>query len=316
VARPLLFDTDIASDADDALALALVLACRSDLELVAVTTVGRNGATRAAAAASLLGVAGRLDVEVCTGAERPVLRDASRFNWFGHEQACIADGPRAPISDEPVAERIVRAARDHPGLQVLLIGPLTNMAHALALDPGLPERLGGVTIMGGHVREVRIGRQICEPGIDYNLCADPEASLAVLGSGCPLTLVTADVTLQTWLRDSDVARLSTTGPLGSELARQVALWKPVQQRIFPAIGGDLTPDNASFLHDPLTVLALIDDTAIGWETLAIVPTIQADILRTLEAPPGARIGTPMRVATTVDATLARERICQRLLTLH
>jgi len=313
VARPLLFDTDIASDVDDALALALVLACPRDLELVAVTTVGRSGAIRAAAAASLLGLAGRSDVEVCIGAEEPLLRGASRFNWFGHEEACVATGARAPVSDESAADRIVRAAREHPGLEVLLIGPLTNMARALALDPELPSRLGGVTVMGGHVREVRIGRHLCEPGIDYNLCSDPEATLAVLGSGCPLTLVTADVTLQTWLRDADVERLAAAGPLGAELARQIALWRPVQHRIFPAIGGDLAPDNASFLHDPLTVLALVEDAAIGWERLAIVPTLEAGVLRTLEAPLAAGIGSTMRVATRVDAAAAREAVCQRLL---
>ena len=260
-------------------------------------------------------MAGRQDVDVCIGAERPVLRDEGRFNWFGHEAACVADAARAPVSDEPAAERIVRAAREHPGLEVLLIGPLTNMARALALAPDLPGQLGGVTIMGGHVREVRIGRHVCEPGIDYNLCSDPEATLAVLGSGCPLTLVSADVTLQTWLRDTDVERLSVAGPLGGELARQVALWKPVQQRIFPAIGGDLAPDNACFLHDPLTVLALVDDSSIGWETLAIVPTLESATLRTLEVPASAGIGTPMRVATRVDAPAAREAICQRLLSL-
>lgn len=313
MARPLLFDTDIASDVDDAVALALVLACPRELELLAVTTVGRNGAIRAAVAASLLGMTRRPDVEVCIGAERPVLREESRFNWFGHEEACIADAARAPVTDEPAAERIVRAAREHPGLEVLLIGPLTNMAQALALDPELPELLGGITIMGGHVREVRLGSHVCPHGIDYNLCSDPEASVAVLGSGAPLTLVTADVTLQTWLRDADVERLAESGPVGAELGRQIGLWRPVQHRIFPAIGGELAPDNASFLHDPLAVLSLVDDTSITWETLAIVPTLESATLRTHEVPPSSGIGTPMRVATRVDAATARQTILTRLL---
>jgi len=278
-----------------------------------VTTVGRNGAVRARVAAALLGLAGRRDVEVSVGAERPLLRAEDRFNWFDHEERCIAAAEPAPISDEPAAQRIARAARLHPGLELVLVGPLTNVARALAIDPQLPERVGGLTIMGGHVREVRIGRHVCAPGIDYNLCADPEATMAVLGAGVPTCLVSADVTLSTWLRDAEVEQLASAGPLARELARQVRLWRPVQHRIFTELGGDLAPDNAAFLHDPLTVLALIDAAPLAFESLRILPTIERGVLRTLEVPPGVGFGTPMRVATGVDAPAATRSILGRLL---
>ena len=147
-------------------------------ELVAVTTVGRHGAVRARVAASLLGLAGRSDVETCIGAEAPLLRQTGHFNWFDHEADCVAEAPLAPISDEPAAERIVRASHEHPGLELVAIGPMTNLARALALDPTLRDRVGGVTIMGGHVREARIGGFVAPRGLDYNLCSDPEASVA------------------------------------------------------------------------------------------------------------------------------------------
>jgi purine nucleosidase len=279
---------------------------------VAVTTVGRGGAVRARVAAALLGLAGRFDVEVCVGAERPVLRGEERFNWFDHEARCVADTRPAQVSDEPAAERIVRAAREHPGLEVVLVGPMTNMARALALDPKLPRRVGPVTLMGGHVREVRIGRHVCEPGVDYNLCADPEATMAVLGAGFRTTLVTADVTLSTWLRDADVEGLERAGTLARELARQVRIWKPVQHRIFTGLGGDLEADNAAFLHDPLTVLALVDETPLGFEELRILPTIEGGVLRTLEVDPALEVGVPMRVATRVDTRAAEAAIVSRL----
>src|SRR5262245_43928441 len=139
--RPVLFDTDIGSDVDDALALGLILAAPAALELVAVTTVGRGGAIRARVAASLLGLAGRRDVEVAIGAERPLLRSVERFNWFGHEERCVAAAPLAPISREPAPERIARAAREVAGLELVAVGPLTNVACALALDPELPRRV-------------------------------------------------------------------------------------------------------------------------------------------------------------------------------
>ena len=310
----MLVDTDAGSDVDDVLALGLVVAS-PELELVAVTTVGRHGAVRARVAAALLSLAGRRDVEVCVGAERPCLRDESRFNWFDHEEACVADAEPAPASDEPGDERIVRAARETPGLELVAIGPMTTVARALALDPELPKRVRGLTIMGGHIREVRIGQHLCAPGIDYNLCADPEASVAVLGAGFRTTLVPADVTLRTWLRDADVQRLDGGGALARELARQVRIWRPVQHRIFPAIGGDLAPDNAAFLHDPLTVLALVDEAPYTFEELSIVPTIEDGVLRTREVEASLGIGTPMRVATDVDVGAAERTIANRLGTL-
>jgi purine nucleosidase len=306
--RKILLDTDIASDVDDALALGLMLAAPEALDLVAVTTVSRGSAVRARVAAGLLGLAGRGDVEVCIGEVHPILRGEQRFVWFGHEESCIVEGPAASITAEPACERIVRAAREIDSLELLAVGPLTNVARALALDPELPERLAGLTIMGGHVRAG-------EPSVEYNLCSDPEATVAVLGAGFRTTLVTADVTLSTWLRDADVEQLEAAGPLARALAQQVRLWKPVQHRIFPALGRALEPDNAAFLHDPLTVLALLEDPALHFERLRIVPTVERGLLRTLEVDPRLGVGSEMRVATRVDARAAERAIVDRLLRL-
>ena len=311
--QPIVLDTDIGSDCDDALAIGVALAEPGLLSLVAVTTVSANTDRRAEIAASLLGLAARDGVDVCVGARAGLARPESRYNWFGHEDACVAEGPRVPISDEPAAERIVRAAREHAGLEIVMIGPMTNLARALALDPELPGRVGGVTLMGGHVREARLGSFRCPWGIDYNLCSDPEASMAVLGAGFRTTLVTADVTLQVWLRREDQARMQAAGPLARELARQVSLWDPVQRKLFGGMGGELADDNVAFLHDPLTVLALFDPSPITWEELPIVPTIEAGVLRTLEVPPSRGIGASMRVATAVDVEQARGAILERLL---
>jgi purine nucleosidase len=308
-----LLDTDIGSDVDDALALGLLLGAPETLALVAVTTVGRGGEVRARVAASLLGLAGRGDVEVCVGEERPLLRAPASFNWFGHEERCIAPAPSAPVSAEGAAERIARAAREVPGLELLAVGPLTNLARALALDPELPRRVRGLTIMGGHLREARIGDLVCAPGVDYNLCADPEASVAVLGAGFATTLVPADVTLRAWMSERDLARLEAGGPVARALAAQVRIWTPVQRRVFGAMGGTLAPDNAAFLHDPLTVLALLDPAPLRFETLRVLTTVEGAMLRTRELPPAAGLGAEMRVATGVDAAAASARITARLI---
>jgi purine nucleosidase len=310
-----LLDTDIGSDVDDALALGLVLACPEQLELIAVTTVCGDTRLRARIAARLLGVAGRESVEVCAGEEAPILRAANRFIWFGHEGKALPDGHDAQLSDEWAPERIVRAARETPDLELLAIGPLTNFARALALDPKLPERVAGLTVMGGHVRSIRLGDKELPHGIDYNLCSDPEATVAVLGAGFKTTLVTADVTLQTWMGPADLVRIENAGPAARAIGAMLHQWTGVQKKLFAVWGGPEPSGFAAFLHDPLTVQALIDPSPLRFETLRIVPTIENGILRTREAPSTSDLGTEMQVATGVDAAAARDAIVDRLATL-
>jgi len=311
--RPVLLDTDLGSDVDDAIALALLLAC-PELRLVAVTTVAADVRGRAWAAARLLGLGGRSEVDVCAGARDALVR-RERFVWREIETEGYPSGPSAVLSGEPAAERIVRAARETPDLELVAIGPLTNLAHALALDPKLPRRVARLHVMGGHIRRVAIGERVCEPGIDYNLCSDPEASAMVLGAGFATRLVSADVTLETWLRESDLAQLAAAERVVTRaLVPLIRLWTPWQRKIFvEGLGGTLAPDNVAFLHDPLTVLSLVDESALRFEALRIVPTIQDGVFRTLEvtSPPG--LGIPMQVATAVDAGAAREAMLTRLL---
>jgi inosine-uridine nucleoside N-ribohydrolase len=169
--------------------------------------------------------------------------------------------------------------------------------------------------MGGHVREVRIGQLLCEPGIDYNLCSDPEASMAVLGAGFETRLVTADVTLETWLTRADLARLAAAGAVPQALAALIRIWTPWQEKIFTEIGGTLDPENVAFLHDPLTVQALVDPSPLRFERLRILPTIERGVLRTLELPANADLGAEMEVATAVDAKAAVAAMVERLLRL-
>lgn len=310
--RKVLLDTDLGSDVDDALALGVLLSAPEALELEAVTTVAGDTRARAFAVARLLGLAGRTGVEVCAGAGQPLVR-RDRFVWREIETEGYPEGPDAVRSDEPAAERIVRAAREVADLELLAIGPMTNLAHALALDPELPRRVAGLTVMGGHVRRVAIGALECRPGIDYNLCSDPEATMCVLGAGFPTRFVTADVTLRTWMTEADRERLAAApGPLAPLLAELVRLWTPWQRRIFTGIGGTLAPDNAAFLHDPLTVLALVDPAPLRFETLHILPTIRSGVLRTLEVPAASGLGAPAEVATDVDPQAAARAIVDRL----
>jgi purine nucleosidase len=291
----------------------VLLAERRALELVAVTTVAGDTRLRARVAARLLGAGGAAGVEVCAGEEAPLLRARDRFVWFGHEGRGLPDAPDAVVSDEPAPERIVRAAREHPGLEILAVGPMTNVARALALDPKLPTKVAALWIMGGHVRSVRLGDRELPHGIDYNLCSDPEASVAVLGAGFPTTLVTADVTLRTWMGPGDVERLAAApGALARALGEMLRIWGGAQKKLFTVWGGAEPPDFAAFLHDPLTALAMVDPSPLRLERLRILPTIARNVLRTLES---REAGNEMAVATDVDPAAARRAIVDRLATV-
>ena len=210
----------------------------------------------------------------------------------------------------------MRLAREVPGLELVAIGPLTNLARALALDPELPRRVAGLTVMGGHVREVRIGKLLCRPGIDYNLCSDPEASMAVLGAGFATRLVTADVTLQTWLTRADLARLDAAGALpararppgahldalaGEDLQRDRRHPRPGERRLPPRPAHDAGARRPGAA--PLRAPAHPAD----------------DRARRAPHPRGAaglpRLGAEMEVATAVDARRAAAAILERLLRL-
>ncbi len=290
----------------------MLLAEASALELVAVTTVAGDTALRAGIAARLLGLAGRTDVEVFAGEREPVLRK-NRFPDWPHVGRGLPDGPDAPLGDEPAPVRIVRAARDYEGaLELIAVGPMTNLARALAIDPGLPDRVARLHVMGGHVRRVAICGRPLAFGVDYNLCSDPEASAAVLGAGFAITMIPADVTFETWLRPADVARLSGGSPFGQALAAQIALWSPLQRVLFSGLAGAFPDDNEAYLHDPLTVLAMVDPSSLKFESIRLTVTIDRGVLRTVESGSGDAVGTVVKVATAVDAKRAEHAIVDRI----
>ena len=137
--------------------------------------------------------------------------------------------------------------------------------------------------------------------------------MAVLGAGFNLRLVPAEITLQTWLRPNDVAAWKDEGqPLTTLLADLVDRWTPIQTAIFTHIGAPPAVDNAAFLHDPLTVLSLVDESAITFDTVEVVPTIaEGGLLRT-HLSPTERLGIKAEVAVSVEAERARDQILERL----
>lgn len=145
-------DTD--TGLDDAHAMLYLLA-QPDVEIIGVTTVYGNTWVEQAArnAATVLDVAGCRDVPIYLGAAGPLQGEASiDTRWHGVDG--LGDrglsGPAPLHQPEPAAEYLVRIANEHPGrVDLLAIGPLTNLALALETDNGIVSKFRSVVIMGG-----------------------------------------------------------------------------------------------------------------------------------------------------------------------
>jgi purine nucleosidase len=184
--RVFLIDTDTASDD----AVALIMALRApDVDVRAITIVAGNvpvpQATRNALYVAELCGSG---VPVYPGANRPLLREYMHAEWF-HGKDGLGDHnypapQRAPESTHAV-DAIIETVRANPGLTLVTLGPLTNVALAVARAPEIAAQVGRCVVMGG--------APCCEgnvtPAAEYNIWVDPEAAHIVARSGLPIELV-------------------------------------------------------------------------------------------------------------------------------
>jgi purine nucleosidase len=317
MARPIVLDTDIGSDVDDALCLALGLAA-PELQILGIISIGHESYRRAQIARKLLELAGRTEIPVFAGCRVPLVGGVRGFNWFGHEAgSTLGAGEEPLVEEEHGVDALIRLCRAHDEVEVVAIGPLTNLAVALVKEPDLAGCIARITIMGGHLRSARYGGHEFAPGVDYNMCSDPHASFVVCRSGIPIRLVPADVTLATWLTDEDLGRIAAAGTeLHRVLAAEVSVWTELQKRIFGGLGCDTNDDNVAFLHDPLALGCVYDESFCTFEDLEVEPRIDTrGIFHTIERAQASEASFPMRCATAVDAKAFRAHFTERVLSL-
>jgi purine nucleosidase len=184
--RSILIDTDTASDD----AVALIMALRSSKVTVeAITVVAGNvpveqGARNALYTVELCGSR----VPVFRGADRPLERELETAHWFhGHDG--LGDHGYAPtaesIEEEPAVDALLRVVRANPGIEIVTLGPLTNLALALERDPSFVGNVSRCVVMGG--------APCCEgnvtPAAEFNIWVDPEAAQRVFRSGLPIEMI-------------------------------------------------------------------------------------------------------------------------------
>src|ERR1700761_9645804 len=185
-ARKLLIDTDTASDD----AVALIMALRApEVSVLAITVVAGNvsaaqGTENALFTVELCGS----QVPVYTGAAAPLSRPHEDAQWF-HGQDGLGDHGYRPATRaaeaESAVDAMVRIIAANPGIELITLGPLTNLALVLQQAPGLAANVSRCVVMGG--------APCCEgnvtPAAEYNFWVDPEAARVVLRSRLPIELV-------------------------------------------------------------------------------------------------------------------------------
>ena len=184
--RTFLIDTDTASDD----AVALIMALRApDVRVAAITTVAGNvdvqqSTRNALYTVELCGA----DVPVYAGAEKPLLRRYQNATWF-HGRDGLGDHNYPPPRQAPgklhAVDAIIETIEANPGLVIVTLAPLTNIALALAKRPSIAAKVGRCVIMGG----APCSEGNVTPAAEYNIWVDPEAARIVLHSGLPVELV-------------------------------------------------------------------------------------------------------------------------------
>ncbi len=243
--KRIILDTDIGTDVDDCLALALILGSL-ELQLEGVTCVYGDVNLRARMAMKLLAMRGLVDVPVMVGASKPLmgLRDVY---WEGHEGQGLLEVGDEQLSPSPefASDYIVRVVMNNPKeIHLVCIGPLTNAALAFLKEPRLAENLASLTIMGGVIGGIhRLDLPYCE----HNILCDPEAAHIVFSSKAPITLIPLDLTTQVRIDKSGFERIRAAHtPFHDAVAGQLERYPR-----FQLLGWTNT-------HDPLAVATLID----------------------------------------------------------
>jgi inosine-uridine nucleoside N-ribohydrolase len=285
---PVILDVD--TGVDDALALALAVRW-SRLELVAVSTVAGNVDVDLATRNTLtvLDWFAATEVPVHRGASRPLARPLITATHF-HGADGLGDANLPPSRREIGPDRgpaaMIRLARARPGeLTLVCVGPLTNLAIALNVEPTLPELVAGVVIMGG---AYRVPGNIT-PAAEFNVYVDPEAAAQVFEAAPRfghLTAIGLDVSHQTALTRADwEASRAATDHAGGLLAR-------IAHRSFEHRG-----QAELHLHDPLALAVAVDPSLVECEDTVVEVALDGESRgRTRPVGPG-----PVRVAREVDA---------------
>ncbi|NNF41190.1 MAG: nucleoside hydrolase [Woeseiaceae bacterium] len=250
-ARPVIIDCDPGQD--DAVALFLALASPDELDVLGITTVAGNVPLNLTQrnARMMCDIAGRYDVPVFAGCDRPMLREPITAEYI--HGATGIDGidvfePQTPLQQQHAVDFIIETllAADRHSVTLVPVGPLSNIGTALKKQPRIVNHIEQLVIMGGAMREG--GNR--SPSAEFNILVDPQAAAIVYSCGRPITAMGLDVTHQV-LSTRD--RVAAIGALGNRVAAATAgmlgFFHQYDSRKYGSEGAPL--------HDPCTIAWLL-----------------------------------------------------------
>ena len=253
MARKIIIDTD--PGVDDTMAIFFAL-CSPELDVVGLTTIFGNVRTELATknALRLLEIAGRSEIPVAQGAADALTGPFEGPVPFVHG----ADGqgdinlpyPAGKALDISAAQFIIEQLRAHPGeISLAPLGPLTNIALALRLEPRITEWVDEVVLMGGNA----LTPGNASPAGEANIRNDPEAADLVFGADWQVTMVGLDVTLRVHMTPEDISEYAAHGnPMSDHIVRILPHYRRYFEANYDAEG--------IFVHDSSAIAYLLDST--------------------------------------------------------
>ena len=226
---PIIVDTDIGTDIDDAFALALAMAS-PEVELRGVTTVSADAYTRALIVCRMLHRTGRADIPVAAGRSQRAEPETKGQYQYGLQ----ADYPNRPVA-ELAPDFLYGRLKAEPGkLTLVTIGDLTNVGRLLTEHPEAKPWIKQIVIMGG---AVRVGYNGKPPASwEWNIRSDIKAAQIVFSSGVPLLVAPVDATTMVKLETRMRARIFESGSrLGRELEALYKLWGKSTPTLFDPV---------------------------------------------------------------------------------
>lgn len=245
MARPLIIDCDPGTD--DAVALLLAFAS-PEFDLLGVTTVAGNLPLTVTStnALKICEVAGRVQTPVYAGCGQPLLRQlVTAAHVHGDTGLGGADlpAPDKQVEDQHAVDFIVETLLASDGdVTLAALGPLTNIATAMARAPEIVPKIWQIVLMGGS-----IGKGNVTPDAEFNMHVDPHAAAVVFSARAPVVMIGLDVTHQALATETHIAAFEA---LGNNAGLAVA-------RLLRPIDGRPLEHDGVPLHDPCVMAYLL-----------------------------------------------------------